>query len=128
MDDAARILLVDSDSDGAAAIAGRLRQAGYIVQLARTPFAALELIEQEAPFDLLLTDLCFGPGKPHGLSLALMARHRRPGLACVFIAPAEIDAEAQGAAPGPIVRKTADLERLPAVIRAELARAKAGGA
>ena len=45
----------------------------------------LQMLDEGAVVDLLLVDLMLGPGTPHGLSLAAMARLRRPGLPALYV-------------------------------------------
>ena len=59
--------------------------------------AASDAIPSGRPFDLVVTKVDFGPGKPHGVSLALMMRSRLPGLKVLFISRPEFKEHTTGA-------------------------------
>jgi CheY-like chemotaxis protein len=82
----ARIILVQSNPELLDAAAATIRAAGHDVMTFADPIEALAALEQHAAVELLITRLRFGPGKPHGRSLALMAKLRRPGLKILFTA------------------------------------------
>jgi DNA-binding NtrC family response regulator len=73
----ARVVIVNDDPDDLAQAADGLRRAGYDVATFQDPLAALDALSAGTTAELLITMLQFGPGKPHGVSLALMAKHRQ---------------------------------------------------
>jgi DNA-binding LytR/AlgR family response regulator len=46
---------------------------------------ALDILEGADPVDLLLADIKFPPGQPHGFALAKMARAQDPSLAVLYL-------------------------------------------
>jgi len=46
--------------------------------------AALDALSAAERVDLLITRIGFPPGKPHGISLARMAKSRRPAIRVLF--------------------------------------------
>lgn len=69
-----------------------LKNAGHDVAAFRDPLQAIASLHQGK---VLITRIEFGPGKPHGISLAQMAQTRRPGIKIVFTALPEYEAEAE---------------------------------
>jgi len=65
--------------------AGALRLAGYDVAAFTDPMDALAWLEADRT-ELLITRVRFGEGKPHGISLGLMAKNRQPGTKVLFMA------------------------------------------
>jgi DNA-binding NtrC family response regulator len=61
-----------------------LQAAGYQTGSFETYFAAAEEIDKGAGA-VLVVGLRLPPGTPQGLSIARMARHRRPGLPIIFV-------------------------------------------
>jgi CheY-like chemotaxis protein len=98
----ARILLIEDDDAMRRMVAQMLEQAGFAVMPAHDYSAAIQFIESAAPIDLLLTDIGMPAGTPHGVSIALMARTKRPRLKIVYMSgthsAAQIDAVADAAA------------------------------
>ncbi len=80
---AERILLVDDDEIVRATVASMLRDLGYTVFTAASGAAALDLLRQGEPVDLLFTDVIM-PGPIGGRKLAEMAREIDPGLKVIF--------------------------------------------
>ena len=74
----ANILVVDDDPDVRWIIAQDLREIGYSVKEADSGRAALAILEQDAPCDLMVLDLTM-PGLS-GLDTLRLARRRRPDL------------------------------------------------
>lgn len=71
-----QILLVDDDEIYRDATAALLRSSGYVVQVASDHRLALEILENDGPIDLLLTDIVM-PDRVNGMALSRMARMRR---------------------------------------------------
>jgi CheY-like chemotaxis protein len=78
----ATLLVVDDDPDVLDALCSMLEPA-HRVERASNGVAALNIIENGAPIDLLLTDAMM-PGL-HGFALACMARVRRPERRVLYI-------------------------------------------
>ncbi len=90
-----RVVLRHDEPRFAGPAADGLRSAGYDVVTLDDPIAALDVLQDAQQIDLLITRVRFGPGKPHGISVALMARTYRPGLKVLFVARAEYRREAE---------------------------------
>jgi CheY-like chemotaxis protein len=101
-----RVLLVDDDQVLAEALAEVLRGAGYQVQLAPDYRLALEVLESDAPVDLLVCDIVM-PDRVNGLALGRMARLRRPELKIIYITGHDIPG-IEDEALGPVLRKPID--------------------
>jgi CheY-like chemotaxis protein len=114
-----RVLLVDDDQVLAEALAQVLRGAGYLVQLAPDYRLALEVLESDAPLDLLVCDIVM-PDRVNGLALGRMARLRRPELKIIYITGHDIPG-IEDEALGPVLRKPIDNDLLIAEIERVLA-------
>jgi PAS domain S-box-containing protein len=77
------LLVVEDDARVRRVSVRRLRELGYTVIEVESGPAALEVLDLEAPVDLLFTDVVM-PGGMTGLELARVARERRPGLPILF--------------------------------------------
>jgi CheY-like chemotaxis protein len=77
------ILAVDDDEASCYATSRTLTNAGFIVTHTSDALKALQLLDTDGRFDLLLTDIKM-PGQPHGFALANMARLRRPGIKIIY--------------------------------------------
>ena len=91
-----RVVLLHDEPRFAGPAADALTDAGYDVATFGGPMAALDVLQDARQIDLLITRVRFGPGKPDGISVALMARSYRPGLKVLFVARAEYRREAEG--------------------------------
>ncbi|SUZ33547.1 Blue-light-activated protein [Roseibaca ekhonensis] len=78
-----RILVVEDDDMVRKHVSAQLAAAGYAVKEAATGAAALDVMEQTGPIDLLFTDVVM-PGGMNGGQLAEAARLRQPGLKVLF--------------------------------------------
>ena len=78
----AHILVVDDDPDVRWIIAQDLQEIGYVVTEADSGRAALDILEQNAPCDLMVADLVM-PGLS-GLDTLRLARRTRPDLKVLF--------------------------------------------
>jgi CheY-like chemotaxis protein len=78
----AHILVVDDDPDVRWIIAQDLQEIGYLVTEADSGRAALAILEQDMPCDLMVTDLVM-PGLS-GLDTMRLARRTRPDLQVLF--------------------------------------------
>jgi CheY-like chemotaxis protein len=115
-----RVLFVDDDQVLAGALAQILRGAGYAVQLAPDYRLALEVLESNAPVDLLVCDIVM-PDRVNGLALGRMARLRRPELKIIYITGHDIPG-IEDEALGPVLRKPIDNDLFLAEIERVLAR------
>jgi DNA-binding response OmpR family regulator len=77
------ILLVHSDPNFVKDAASALQRAGHNVTTFYDSMEGLTALEATR-FDILITRVRFPPGRPNGISLAHMARLRRPGIKVVF--------------------------------------------
>lgn len=105
-----RILFVDDDAVFAEASAKILRRAGYEVALAPDYRLALQLLESDAPLDLMVCDIVM-PDRVNGLALGRMARLRRRELKIVYITGHDIPG-IEDEALGPVLRKPIDHDLL----------------
>jgi hypothetical protein len=71
---------------------------------------ALHGLQAAEAIDLLITRVRFPEGTPHGLSLALMARYRRPGINVLFAARPDMEKYAK--ALGELIRYPVDISDL----------------
>jgi DNA-binding NtrC family response regulator len=65
--------------------------AGYDAIAFPDPMAAMDALQQAEHIDLLITCPEFKPGKPTGISLSRMARHRRRSIKTLFIGPGHLE-------------------------------------
>jgi DNA-binding NtrC family response regulator len=93
---AVRVVVVHDEPDVGMEVAVALKVAGYEVDMFPDPMIALDALESSVDISVLITDLEFSPGKPNGISLARMARIRRPGLQVVIVGRPEFAAHADG--------------------------------
>lgn len=82
--DRACILLVDDNDNVRTAISRVLAQAGHEVVEAGSGDAAAALIDDAAPFDLLVTDVRM-PGSCDGVAVAMGWREKVPGRPVLFV-------------------------------------------
>ena len=114
----ARILIVEDDAAVRESTTLALRDAGWEVLAAPDYRAALAALEDDAPIDLLLTDIVM-PNRVNGMALARMARLRRREIKVVYMTAYDIPG-ADEEAMGPILRKPIESERLVGEIRRAL--------
>ena len=79
----ARILVVDDDADVLDVLAAAIKSGGHSVVTAISGIKALNILDGDTPFDLMLTDVIM-PGL-NGFNLARMANLRRPGLKIMYL-------------------------------------------
>ena len=70
-------------------VANALRKMGHEVTTFRDSMAALNALDNVPSFDLLITRVGFPKGTPHGLSLALTLKRKRPYLKVIFVGRSE---------------------------------------
>jgi len=90
------VLVVHDDLEVRALAMAVLRAASFEVAGFADPMAALDALEANPHVRVLVTRVLFGPGKPHGVALALMVRAKRRGIKVVFIARKETEPYADG--------------------------------
>jgi DNA-binding NtrC family response regulator len=76
----AQIVIVHDDQDCADCLTTILRTAGYDTASYIDPIAALSALDQAQRVKLLITRVEFAEGRSNGVSLALVARRRVPGV------------------------------------------------
>jgi signal transduction histidine kinase/ActR/RegA family two-component response regulator len=79
-----RVLIVEDEDQLARMASLVLKQRGHNVCVADSGDAALAILEDEAPFDLIISDLGLGPGK-NGWDLAEVVRKRWPQTRFVLV-------------------------------------------
>lgn len=84
----ARIVVVHDDPGFIEDAAAALWAAGYDVAAFSDSMTALLALEAAQSVELLITHVTF-PSGPNGVSLALVAKNRRPGLRVLFTAQPE---------------------------------------
>jgi CheY-like chemotaxis protein len=112
------ILVVDDDQVFADALAQVIRSAGHEVQIAPDYRLALEVLESDAPVDLLVCDIVM-PDRVNGLALGRMARLRRAELKIIYMTGHDIPG-VEDEALGPVLRKPIDNDLLVAEIERAL--------
>jgi DNA-binding NtrC family response regulator len=81
----ARIVAVLDQPGVADKVVTQLTVAGYNATALSDPMVALNALEGATRIEVLVTGLDHGPNKPNGISLALMARSKRPGIRVLFV-------------------------------------------
>jgi DNA-binding response OmpR family regulator len=81
----ARVVVVLDDGQLCAEVADILSKSGYEALAMPDSMVALDALEGAALIELLVASINFSGGKPNGVSLALMARIRRPKLNVIFL-------------------------------------------
>lgn len=83
----AAVVIVLDDPYFAGKVVRSLMEAGHDAIAFPDPMVALNSLEDAHHIDVLVTSVDHAPGKPNGVSLALMARTRRPGIRAIFVGP-----------------------------------------
>ena len=119
----ATVLLAEDDEYVAELVCEMLRELGYKSRRGATATEALRLLEEAAPFDLVLSDMIM-PGKMNGLELAHEVVRREPGLPVVLMTGYS-EAAASAAAEGFLLLvKPYTIEALGEVLRQALRAAE----
>ena len=87
----ARIVIVHDEPDFADSLTTALRSAGHDVATFMDPQVGWNALDKAHRVELLITRVAFPPGKPNGVSLARMARYKRPGIRILFAALPEFE-------------------------------------
>jgi DNA-binding NtrC family response regulator len=82
----ARIVVVFDDTEFSGELAAQLRTEGNDTATFPDPLVAWDALEAAALIEVLVTRVEFPPGRSNGVSLALMARSKRPGIRVLFLA------------------------------------------
>ena len=82
----ARIVIVHDEPDFADPLTAALRLAGHDVATFMDSQVGWDALDAAERIELLITRVDFPPGKPHGVSLARMARYKRLGIRVMFTA------------------------------------------
>ena len=121
----AHILVVDDDPDVRWIIAQDLQEIGYLVTEADSGRAALAILEQDAPCDLMVADLVM-PGLS-GLDTLRLARRTRPDLKVLFASGyADLSRFGGNLSSHTLLKKPFKSETLAEAVRTALQRASAG--
>jgi signal transduction histidine kinase len=111
----ATVLVAEDDEFVADLVCEMLRELGYKAKRGATAAEALRLLEEAAPFDLVLSDMIM-PGKMNGLELAHEVVRREPGMPVVLMTGYS-EAAASAAAEGfPLLVKPYTIEAMGAVL------------
>jgi len=81
----ARVVVVLDEPQLGEKVAETLNRNGYDTIAIPDSMVALDALESAALIELLIASIDFPPGKPNGVSLALMAKIRRPEMKMMFI-------------------------------------------
>jgi CheY-like chemotaxis protein len=111
------ILVVDDEEGFRYAATKALQNAGFLVTAASDFRDALDLLDSDAPVDLLITDIVM-PERIHGFALARMARMRRTGLKVLYLTAFDVPTSE---AAGKVLRKPLTDEQLVEEARLALA-------
>ena len=122
---AAHILVVDDDPDVRWIIAQDLQEIGYVVTEADSGRAALAILEQDAPCDLMVADLVM-PGLS-GLDTMRLARRTRPDLKVLFASGyADLSRFGSNLSSHTLLKKPFKAETLAEAVQTALQRVSAG--
>ena len=86
----AQIVVVLDEPEAAGQVVALLNAQGRDAASLADSMAALDALGGAVRIELLVTCLDHGPGQPNGISLALLARQRRPDLKLLFVGDAEL--------------------------------------
>jgi DNA-binding NtrC family response regulator len=92
----ASVVVVHDDKDFVNQLTTALRLTRYDVAAFVDPMAALDALDASRLLEVLVTRVRFAPGKMNGVSLARMARSKRPGIRVLFTALPEFENYAEG--------------------------------
>ena len=84
-----QVFVVHDEPELLAEMAAALKSHGYEVSAFASTLQALDAIESADRVDVLVTRVLFPLGTPHGISLAQMAKSKRPEMRVLFTAAPE---------------------------------------
>ncbi|MGH6990071.1 MAG: hypothetical protein ACREFD_14135 [Stellaceae bacterium] len=111
----ARIVVVHDDPDFVETVRTSLQLENYDVIAFTDTLAALKALEAARLTDILITGTRFPAGTPNGVSLALMARYKRPNVKILVAAAPEHQEHADGI--GEILPYPVDIPYLLTIVR-----------
>ena len=114
------VLIADDDGLSRAEAHDELRTAGYRVACAAGSLEALKMAEAQCP-DIVVTDVRFGAGEPHGFALGRMLRARFPKLPIIYITGYP-DLASREPVAAPVLVKPLEAGALAAEVAAQLAK------
>ena len=91
----ARILVVHDEPEFIDQAVKALRHAGWEAEGFTDSMVAVHALDDPGKIELLITRVQLGPGKPHGVSLAMMAKSKRPKIKVLFTALPEYEEQVQ---------------------------------
>jgi DNA-binding NtrC family response regulator len=91
----ARVVVVHDDATFLNDTVSALQGAGYDVAGFPQSMAAIEALQAAQRVEILITRVRFPEGTPRGVSLALMARRKRPGIKVLFTVQRDMVPHAQ---------------------------------
>jgi CheY-like chemotaxis protein len=112
-----RILVVDDEEGFLYSTTKALRQAGYDVKAAADYRRALDVLCDDEPLDLLVTDIVM-PNQVHGFALGRMGKMRRSDLKVLYLTGYDVPTHE---ALGKVLRKPIGGDELIAEVRLALA-------
>jgi DNA-binding NtrC family response regulator len=92
----ARIVVAHDDPEFIESTVTALRDAGYDVASFADCLSALDALEAPQGAEMLITRVLFGLGHQNGISLAQMARMKRPGIKVLFVASRDMQEHTEG--------------------------------
>ena len=111
------VLVVDDDAIWANVASQILHQAGFVARQAPDYRNALEVLESNAPVDVLVTDIVM-PDRINGVALGRMARMRRSMLPVVYMTAYDIPGLANEVQGEVLMKPISDRDLVNAVQRA----------
>jgi CheY-like chemotaxis protein len=115
-----KIVFVEDDEAFAYAATKALEQAGFVVYAASGSLKAMSILEEQRP-DLLVTDVRFPAGQPHGLAFARLAQYRHAQLRVLYLTAYPELISLDGPNPvGRVLYKPIDVETLVSEVRAQM--------
>jgi DNA-binding response OmpR family regulator len=87
----ARVVVILDEPGFAVQVAAAINADGYDAIPLGDSMEGLEALREAHLIELLITSPNFPSGMPNGISLALMARSRRPGLKVLFLGSSEME-------------------------------------
>jgi len=92
----ARIAVVHDDPEFIESTVTALVGTGHSVRAFTSSMSAIKALEAAQQIEVLVTRVIFPEGQPNGVSLALMARVKKPGVKVPFAALPEMQAHTEG--------------------------------